>query len=97
MGTTAVALVVAGIGSWLASRWLRRSTHDLGPAELSRMYEYYDAVLHAVREGLLLLDHAGRLQLVNDEARRLLAEDDAREAVLRRDEDAVAARRGAAE
>ena len=72
-GTTVVALLVAGLGSWLASRWLRRSTHDLGPAELSRMYEYYDAVLHAVREGLLLLDREGRLQLVNDEARRLLA------------------------
>ena len=72
-GTTAVALLVAGLGSWLASRWLRRTTHDLGPAELSRMYEYYDAVLHAVREGLLLLDRSARLQLVNDEARRLLA------------------------
>ena len=71
-GTTAAALLVAGLGSWLASRWLRRTTHDLGPAELSRMYEYYDAVLHAVREGLLLLDRAGRLQLLNDEARRLL-------------------------
>ena len=73
VGTTAVALVLAGAGSWLASRWLRRTTHDLGPAELSRMYEYYDAVLHAVREGLLLLDRAGRVQLLNDEARRLLA------------------------
>lgn len=73
VGTTAVALLIAGLGSWLASRWLRRTTHDLGPAELSRMYEYYDAVLHAVREGLLLLDRAGRLQLLNDEARRLLA------------------------
>jgi sensor histidine kinase regulating citrate/malate metabolism len=72
-GTTVAALLVAGLGSWLASRWLRRTTHDLGPAELSRMYEYYDAVLHAVREGLLLLDRQGRLQLVNDEARRLLA------------------------
>ena len=71
-GTTVAALLVAGLGSWLASRWLRRTTHDLGPAELSRMYEYYDAVLHAVREGLLLLDRAGRLQLLNDEARRLL-------------------------
>jgi sensor histidine kinase regulating citrate/malate metabolism len=36
------------------------------------MYEYYSAVLHAVREGLLLLDDEGRVQLVNDEARRLL-------------------------
>jgi two-component system CitB family sensor kinase len=72
-GTTVIALLTAGAGSWLASRWLRRTTHDLGPAELSRMYEYYDAVLHAVREGLLLLNGAGRLQLFNEEARRLLA------------------------
>jgi two-component system CitB family sensor kinase len=73
LGAAAVALLLAAAGSWLVSRWLRRSTHDLGPAELSRMYEYYDAVLHAVREGLLLLDREGRVQLVNDEARRLLA------------------------
>jgi two-component system, CitB family, sensor kinase len=73
LGAAAVALLLAAAGSWLVSRWLRRSTHDLGPAELARMYEYYDAVLHAVREGLLLLDREGRVQLVNDEARRLLA------------------------
>jgi two-component system, CitB family, sensor kinase len=85
VGTTAAALLLAGLGSWLASRWLRRTTHDLGPAELSRMYEYYDAVLHAVREGLLLLDRDGRLQLVNDEARRLLALPD--DAVGRRVDD----------
>lgn len=71
-GTTVVALLLSGVGSWLASRWLRRTTHDLGPAALSRMYEFYDAVLHAVREGLLLLDHEGRVRLVNDEAGRLL-------------------------
>ena len=29
-------------------------------------------MLHAVREGLVLLDRDGRLQLVNDEAARLL-------------------------
>ncbi|WP_308258071.1 sensor histidine kinase [Pseudonocardia lacus] len=73
VGVGAAALGVAAAGSWLVSRWLRRATHDLGPAELSRMYEYYDAVLHAVREGLLLLDGDGRVQMVNDEARRLLA------------------------
>lgn len=67
-----IGLLLAAGGSWLVSRWLRRITHDLGPRELSRMYEYYDAVLHAVREGMLLLDRAGRVQLVNDEARRLL-------------------------
>ena len=38
------------------------------PPQLQSMYEYYDAVLHAVREGLLLVDGDGRVQLVNDEA-----------------------------
>jgi sensor histidine kinase regulating citrate/malate metabolism len=37
------------------------------------MYEYYRAVLGAVREGLLLVDSEQRVELVNDEARRLLA------------------------
>jgi sensor histidine kinase regulating citrate/malate metabolism len=36
------------------------------------MVEYYDAVLHAVTEGLLLIDLEGRLRLANDEAVRLL-------------------------
>ncbi|WP_433223324.1 sensor histidine kinase [Dactylosporangium sp. CS-047395] len=75
--TAALAMLLAGAGSWLVSRWLRRRTHDLGPEELGRMYEFYDAVLHAVREGLLLLDRHGRLLLANDEARRLLALDEA--------------------
>ncbi|TQL68111.1 sensor histidine kinase regulating citrate/malate metabolism [Nocardioides albertanoniae] len=60
-------------GAWLLSRRLHRLTHGLGEHELARMYEYYSAVLHSVREGLLLLDGEGRVQLVNDEAVRLLA------------------------
>jgi two-component system CitB family sensor kinase len=69
---TALALLLAAAGSWLLSRRLRRQTHGLGPAEMTRMYEYHDAVLHSVREGLVVVDRAGRVTLVNDEARRLL-------------------------
>ena len=68
----ALALVIALAGAWLVSRRLRRQTHGLGAEEITRMYEYYDAVLHAVREGLVLLDRRGQVLLVNDEARRLL-------------------------
>lgn len=67
-----VALLLAAAGSALISRRLRRLTHGMAPDELARMYEFYDAVLHAVREGLVLLDLEGRLLLANDEARRLL-------------------------
>jgi len=63
---------LAVIGAVLVVRRLRRATHGLGPEELGRMYSYYDAVLHSVREGLVLLDRFGRIQLANDEARRLL-------------------------
>jgi two-component system, CitB family, sensor kinase len=73
VGLAAMGVLTAGLlGAWLISRRLRRQTHGLGEEELGRMYEYHRAVLHAVREGLLLLDDQDRVQLVNDEARRLL-------------------------
>lgn len=69
----ALAVGLIGIsGAWLIHRRLRRQTHGLGEREITRMFEYYDAVLRAVREGLLLLDDAGRIVLINDEAKRLL-------------------------
>ncbi len=72
IGSAAVALVVSTAGTALVSRRLLRQTHGLGPAEMTRMYEHHDAVLHAVREGVLIMDGEGRLVLANDEARRLL-------------------------
>jgi two-component system, CitB family, sensor kinase len=67
-----MVLAAGAVGAWAISRRLNRQTHGLGEREITRMFEYYDAVLHAVREGLVLLDRAGRVQLVNDEARELL-------------------------
>ncbi|MFW3168721.1 ATP-binding protein [Geodermatophilus sp. CPCC 206100] len=71
-GTALATLAVGGLGSWALSRRLQRQTHGLSPGQLARMVEYHSAVLHAVREGLLLVDGEQRVQLVNDEARRLL-------------------------
>ncbi|MFD7503717.1 SpoIIE family protein phosphatase [Streptomyces sp. NPDC059850] len=71
-GAGGAALALATAGTALANRRLRRQTHGLGPAEMTRMYTHHDAVLHSVREGVLISDADGRLLLVNDEARRLL-------------------------
>ncbi|MCW2812129.1 MAG: signal transduction histidine kinase regulating citrate/malate metabolism, partial [Friedmanniella sp.] len=68
----AAVLAVGFLGALLITRRLRRQTHGLGEQELGRMYEYYDAVLHSVREGLVLLDREHRVQLVNAEGQRLL-------------------------
>jgi hypothetical protein len=41
--------------------------------DIVRLFEHHDAVLHDVREGVLIVDGTGRLMLINDEARRRLA------------------------
>ncbi|MBT2451912.1 SpoIIE family protein phosphatase [Streptomyces sp. ISL-43] len=71
-GAAAGALLLGTGGAALVSRRLRRQTRGLGEAEMTRMNEHHEAVLHAVREGVLIIDTEGRLLLANDEARRLL-------------------------
>ena len=71
-GVIAAGFGLAALGALLVSRRLRRQTLGLGPAEITRMYEHHDAVLHAVREGLLVFGRDRRLLLANDEAIRLL-------------------------
>ncbi|MFG2123071.1 SpoIIE family protein phosphatase [Streptomyces sp. NPDC048710] len=72
LAAAAAALALATGGTALVSRRLLRQTHGLGPYEMTRMYEHHDAVLHAVREGVLIVSGDGRLVLANDEAQRLL-------------------------
>ncbi|MFI1112081.1 MULTISPECIES: SpoIIE family protein phosphatase [Streptomyces] len=73
LGSAAGVLLLTTTGTALVSRRLRRQTHGLGPTEMARMYEHHDAVLHSVREGVLIVSGDGRVLLANDEARRLLS------------------------
>ncbi|MGW0390591.1 sensor histidine kinase [Streptomyces sp. NPDC003042] len=66
------ALALGGAGTYVANARLRRHTHGMNAAELSRMYDYHQAALHGVREGLLMLDGHRRITLVNDAGRELL-------------------------
>lgn len=74
IAVTVAGLALAAIGSLLLSRRLRRQTHGMAPAELRTMYEHHDAVLHSIREGLLVfgIGDSDTVDVVNDEARRLL-------------------------
>ncbi|WP_256090187.1 SpoIIE family protein phosphatase [Actinacidiphila rubida] len=71
-GGAAAAVALAAAGTALVARRLLRQTRGLGPADITRMYEHNDAVLHAVREGVLVLGTDGRVELANDEAKRVL-------------------------
>ncbi|GGZ48210.1 histidine kinase [Streptomyces subrutilus] len=69
----AAALALGGAGTYVVNARLRRHTHGMNAAELSRMYDYHQAALHGVREGLLMLDGQRRITLINDAGRELLA------------------------
>ncbi|WP_440708644.1 sensor histidine kinase [Herbiconiux sp. YIM B11900] len=68
----ALALLVGGAASWALSRYLRRVTGGRGAEEMSRMFAYYEGVLHAIGEGLVLQDDARRVVLYNDRAAEML-------------------------
>ncbi|MGV9311254.1 SpoIIE family protein phosphatase [Streptomyces sp. NPDC003691] len=72
LAATGGAVLLSTAGTALLSRRLLRQTHGLGPTEITRLYEHHDAVLHSVREGVVIVDPDGALRLANDEARRLL-------------------------
>jgi sensor histidine kinase regulating citrate/malate metabolism len=66
------ALVLGAIGTYVVNASLRRHTHGMNATELSRMHDYHQAALHAVREGLLMLDGQYKVALINDGGRELL-------------------------
>lgn len=81
-----LALLLGGLTTYLVSVRMRRYTHGLSPAALSRVHDYHEAILHAVREGLLLVSPRGVVTLCNDGAAVLLGLDPARTEGSRVDE-----------
>ncbi|MEG3631869.1 sensor histidine kinase [Streptomyces poriticola] len=79
LGAAGGALALGAVGTYVINARLRRHTHGMNADQLSRMHDYHQAALHAVREGLLMLDGQYRVALINDGGRELLgvsADDD---------------------
>lgn len=72
LGVAAGALALGAVGTYVINARLRRHTHNMNATELSHMHDYHQAALHAVREGLLMLDGQYRVALINDGGRELL-------------------------
>ncbi|WP_418959211.1 ATP-binding protein [Streptomyces tritici] len=72
LGMAGAALALGGAGTYVINARLRRHTHGMNATELSRMHDYHEAALHAVSEGLVMLDGQRRIALINDGARELL-------------------------
>ncbi|WP_217165805.1 sensor histidine kinase [Streptomyces sp. AC512_CC834] len=66
------ALAVGALASWIISRRVQRQTRDLAFSDIAGLLAEREAMLHGIREGVVALDRAGRVRLLNDEAQRLL-------------------------
>ena len=72
MGIYLVVALALGVGaSLLLARRLKRQTFGLELDEVAALVQEREAMLHGIREGVIIVDPDGRLLLVNDEARRL--------------------------
>jgi two-component system CitB family sensor kinase len=72
MGIYLVIALAVGVGaSLLLARRLKRQTFGLELHEIAALVQEREAMLHGIREGVVIVDPDGRLLLVNDEARRL--------------------------
>ena len=69
-------LLALGLGvgaSLILARAIKRATFNLEPAQIVGLVQEREAMLHGIREGVLAVDEEGRINVLNEEARRLLA------------------------
>jgi two-component system, CitB family, sensor kinase len=68
-----LALAVGVAASLILARAIKRVTFGLEPAEIVALVQEREAMLHGIREGVVGFDPQGVLNVINGEARRLLA------------------------
>lgn len=64
--------LLGGAGTWAVSRLLKRRTRGLAADEIATLADHRYALLHSIREGVVAVDNAGIVTVMNDAARSLL-------------------------
>lgn len=70
--TTLIVLSLGAAGSYVISRRIKAKTHGLEPREIAELLDGREALLHAIREGVLAVGQDGRVALANTPAREML-------------------------
>ncbi|WP_322770097.1 sensor histidine kinase [Frankia sp. Cr1] len=69
---SALILALSTVASWALARTIKRITFGLELSEIASLLQEREAMLHGIREGVLGFDANGCVNLINNEARRLL-------------------------
>jgi sensor histidine kinase regulating citrate/malate metabolism len=67
-----IALVLSIIGSVLVARNIKKAIYGLEPYEIATMFRENEATLDALREGVVAVDVAGKVRVVNNEAAAIM-------------------------
>ena len=70
-----LGLALGAAGSFLLSRLIRRRTRGLEPAAIGALADQREALLHAIREGVVAVAEDGTVTVLSDSARELIGLD----------------------
>jgi two-component system, CitB family, sensor kinase len=66
------ALLLGVIGAVVIAKTVKKSIHGLEPKEIGLLYQEKQAILEAIREGIIAVNHEGIITMVNKTAMELL-------------------------
>jgi len=69
---TAISLMIGLIGAWVLSNRLKKTLNGMEPKEIALAIQERDSMLQAVDDGILAINKAGEVLLVNDTAKQFL-------------------------
>ncbi len=74
VGYAAVVLLFGVLGAAAIARRFKSAIFGLEPHEIATLFEERNSIIEAIREGIVAVDSAGRLRLINQAARRYLGQ-----------------------
>lgn len=75
LGYVVVVLLLGAFGAAWIAKTFKAAIFGLEPHEIATLFEERNAIIEAIREGVVAVDGRGRLTLVNQAARRYLGRD----------------------
>ncbi|OQP06182.1 histidine kinase [Geobacillus sp. 46C-IIa] len=74
-----LALLLGAVGAVAIARTVKKSIHGLEPEEIGLLYQEKQAILEAIREGIVAINHEGTVTMVNQTALKLLGHENERD------------------
>lgn len=69
------SLVIAMIIAFWLFRSIKKTMLGLEPTEMVKLYRERDAIIHTVKEGIVVVNREGKITQINEEAKRILKVD----------------------